>query len=176
MRLWRRICLEKHRGLPWHRISLIIDGINQTIIVSTGGSSAFLEPKAQRWQSQSATILDPKVHISQGWGLLLLIPLNLLLVITRAAGHSALPAPHSYTHRAQSTSPLGSSGFLGPFTLGSLSLGTQCAKRPRKNLVLSLALPITPADTCQAHGEERLFLCPSSNQSVQHRSQAIPEQ
>lgn len=46
----------------------------------------------------------------------------------------ALPVPHSYTHRAQSRSPLGFSGFLGPFTLGSLSLGHSVPKGQGRTL------------------------------------------
>lgn len=134
-RLGRRICLEKHSRLSWHRISLIIDGINKTIIVSTSGSSAFLEPKGQR--SLSAMVLDSKVHIRaevrnfnlselspRGGPCFFGIPLTLFLALTRTA-MCAQDLPHRPRHtHAQTRSPLGSQGFPDAFT----SLGTQCAK------------------------------------------------
>lgn len=151
-RLGRQICLEKHSRLSWHRISLIVDGINKTIIVSTSGSSAFLELKGQR--SLSAMVLDSKVHIRaevRTFNLSLLsprdgpcffwIPLTLFLAFTRTAMCAQDP-PHRPGHtQAQTRSPL---GLKGSQTL-SPHWGHSVPKSQGSNLLLFSVLPANPS-------------------------------
>lgn len=151
-RLGRQICLEKHSRLSWHRISLIIDGINMTIIVSTSRSSAFLEPKGQR--SLSAMVLDSKVHFRvevrtfnlsllspRGGPCFFWIPLTLFLALTRTAMRAQDPPHHPRHTHAQTRSPLGSQGFQ---TL-SPHWGHSVPKGQGSNLLLFSVLPANPS-------------------------------
>lgn len=168
MRLWRRICLEKRSGMPWHRKSLLVDGINKTIIGSTRGSSAFLEHKGQRQWSLSAMALDPQVYIRvvvrtlpllspRGGPCFFWISLNLFLALTRAALGTQGPYPHT-----QSSDQI---AFRFPryFHLRvTLSVDTVC-QRVGKQLAALLSATHNPSSHIPGP-QRRLFLCPCSNQ------------